>query len=121
MVVIKAMMWPGGSPGMEYPLSIATLTCTGHAPETGERCYEVRLLKGHRFGGPGPDDVERIRQPKSRDVWRSFVVRGHFPARRGGQARGLWDLLGGALKVGLGFRLNSYQPSPSESKAKGRR
>lgn len=117
MMVVKVYMWPGGDADAEELLCQATFDCQGEAtrdaPELGvrqgERGYRVRLLKGPRFGGPGEGAEVRPQYVQKRKVWKEGFVRGHLPGRRGE-----WDLIGGALRVLLGSRLNpyvSYAPS----------
>jgi len=107
MVVVKLCMWPGGRRADERVLSVATLTCLGEAradaPEQGirkgERMYRIRVFKDVAFNGPdGSTDLAEA------PVWREGIVRGHVPGRRGG-----WDLLGGALRLLLGDRLDDYK------------
>ncbi len=114
MLVVKVYMWPGGDKTKERLQCQATLDCIGVANHDddalgvreGERAYRVRLLKGVQFGGPNDDaDVRPDLVPASK-VWRQGIVRGHRP--NGRPARGAWDIVGGALKVLLGNRLNPY-------------
>lgn len=105
MFVVKLYMWPLGRHTSERFLGVATFSCIGQMP-TGERAYNVRLFKAPEYGGPGPNDVERLQAPKQRDVWREGTIRGHFPGRG---KRGTWDLLGGALRSMLGSRLDGYR------------
>jgi hypothetical protein len=106
MLVVKVCMWPAGDRTKERVLSVAALDCTGQAnadrPDIGvrkgERRYRVRLFKDVEFGGPdGSTDLETA------PVWRAGYVRGHIPG-----PRGVWDLVGGALKRILKDRLDPY-------------
>lgn len=107
MIVVRVYMRPGGDEKQERLLSTATFACVGQATEDvpalgvrkGERVYRVRLLKDAEFGGPKTDqDDVHLAQ-----VWREDTVRGHMPG-----PRGVWDLVGGALRVMLGSRLSPY-------------
>ena len=108
MIVVKIEMWPKGDASKARVLSIATLARIGVAKaavgvtRVGERAYTVRLLRDVEFGGPDGSDPVALR---AGTVWREGSVRGHTP---GVGQRGTWDLLGGALKVLLGNRLNQY-------------
>jgi len=110
MLLIQVHLIPRGDLSRKRLWSQATIDLQGIANEDdgvhrrGERWYRVRLLKGGRFGGPGPDDDPRPHAVPERQVWKEGWVRGHFPGRRGE-----WDLIGGALKLMLGSRLNSYR------------
>lgn len=97
MLVIKAYMWPGGDAKGERYLSGMTLACVG-ATKDGERAYRVEIMKDTNYGGP-----ENVRPRAPHQIWRGGDVRGHFPGRRG-----VWDLVGGALKALLHSRLDSY-------------
>lgn len=111
MVVVRAEMWPRGDHLHKRVLALGTLACLGAARydapgmgvRKGERAYRVRLFKDTSFGGPDGSAPEQIHLPRSRDIWREGLVRGHLPGRRGG-----WDLLGGALNALLGNRLADY-------------
>jgi hypothetical protein len=111
MLVVKVCMWPGGDRSKERVMSVAAIDLLGQAnadqPDIGvrrgERRYRVRLFKDVEFGGPdATGDLV--------DVWRSGRVRGHLPGRRG-----IWDLIGGALKVILKERLDDYVDGDSEA------
>lgn len=114
MMVVKVYMWPGGRQDEERLMAQASFACQGVAkrddPELGvlrgERAYKVRLMKGLQFRGP-KDGADLARAPKSW-VWKEGLVRGHRPHQRGAKARGVWDLIGGALGVILGKRLDPY-------------
>ncbi len=109
MIAVEVWMWPGGSRARRHLLSVATLVCCGARPD-GERAYIVRLLKDATFGGPTTTETESaIRDPDARKVWRIGQIRGHYPG-----ARGVWDLLGGALRQLVGDRLGSYTPLAPE-------
>ncbi len=108
VVVVRVWMWPKGIREQARLLSTAALDFTGVALRDdlasgvvqGERAYRVRLFKDREFGGPGEtDDLQRAK------VWMTGSVRGHLP---GLGRRGVWDLLGGSLKVILGSRLSPY-------------
>lgn len=106
MVVMHVQIWPGGDQARARTFAIATMALVEESE--GVRTYEVRLLKDTRFGGPNvevpamdPDLIEQIVNPSA--VFRAARVTGH----RSG-ARGVWDLIGGVLKVMLGNRLSSY-------------
>jgi hypothetical protein len=102
MVVIKAIMYPGGMADRAYTLGIASLTFLGQAREDrgaiqqGERVYDVKLFKAPEFGGPSDE-------PRGA-IWKRGSIRGHLPT-----ARGVWDLLGGSLSQLLGSRIDRYQ------------
>ena len=106
MLLVKFLMWPGGDALREHTLSIASLACIGVARQDdaalgirrGERAYHVKLYKDVQFGGP--DGTGAL---QSAPVWREGWVRGHIPG-----ARGISDLVGGALKLLLGRRLSAY-------------
>lgn len=116
MLVVKVYLWPRGDKRRETLLCQATLDLQGQAqhdvPELGvvegERRYQVQLLKGTQFGGPGAGADVNPGLLKKSAVWKRGMVRGHRPGGRGRAARGVWDLLGGALKVLLGDRLEPY-------------
>lgn len=112
MIVTRIYMWPKGAREQARLLSTAALSCIGQATRDegnvrqGERAYNVRLFKDVEFGGP--TDSTDLQTAK---VWRSDQIRGHMPG-----PRGVWDLLGGAMKVVLGNRLNPYvatAPAPA--------
>lgn len=119
MIVVKIYMWPFGDKSKERLLGQAAIDNRGVAREDdpernivrGERRYGVRIFKGERFGGPGDDVDVSGKQPK-RTVWKEGTVRGHRP-RAGRRSRGEWDLVGGALKVLLGNRLDDYTEDDS--------
>ena len=122
MMVLKVYMWPSGDQSCEYLMAQATFDLQGVAQRDepglgvrkGERAYRVRLLKDTAFGGPQDGvDVNPRLTPKSR-VWREGRVRGHIVGRRGRAARGTWDLIGGALRVLLGSRLDRYVDGGAE-------
>ena len=101
MDVVKLCMWPKGSRQGERVLAIGTLACISQN-QAGQRTYRVRLYKDTAFGGPdGSGDLH------DGQIWREGIVGGHVPGRRGG-----WDLLGGALRLMLGPRLNPYRRIP---------
>lgn len=108
MLVVRVEMWPQGDHTKAYPISLATLACTGVAQRdepsenvvVGERRYDVRLFKDVAFGGPSGPPL------KDSQVWRQGSVQGHLPG-----PRGAWDLLGGALNTLLGPRLKKYRGS----------
>lgn len=125
MLVVKVYMWPGGDQDREHLVCQGTLDCQGVAAhddgtvKKGERRYRVRLLKGTLFGGPGDgDDVRPDNVPRSK-VWKEAMVRGHRPDGRGSAARGVWDLVGGALKVILGRRLSPYVLDIHDDRGRG--
>ncbi len=107
MVVVHLEMWPGGVESAKYTLGVAKLSLLGVATTDradediirGERVYHCTLYKDTAFGGPAT-----ISAAKPSQVWRSGKVRGHLPG-----PRGIWDLLGGALKGVLGTRLQRYR------------
>lgn len=111
MMVVRVEMWPQGDAARVYPLSLAALSCIGqanaNAPEhgvvLGERRYHVRLFKDVAFGGPTDGPFTE------RHIWRSGIVRGHLPGKRG-----VWDLLGGALHHLLGPRLDGYKAETAQ-------
>lgn len=109
MVVLRGYMWPQGRKEDQQLLSSATLTCLGVARaddpalgiQKGERAYRFRIFRDVAFGGP--DEAADLRTcPRP---WREGFIRGHRPGHRG-----LWDLLGGALRGALGARLTPYVP-----------
>jgi hypothetical protein len=112
MLVVKVCMWPGGDRARERVVSVAAIDLLGQANEDrpdigvrkGERRYRVRLFKDVEFGGPDASgDLPAT-------TWRTGRVRGHLPGRRG-----VWDLIGGALKVVLRDRLDDYVEGDSEA------
>lgn len=112
-------MWPGGDRSRERVLSVGAIDFLAEAnadrPDLGvrkgERVYRVRLFKDVDFGGPTAASAEELR---TAPVWKQTRVRGHMPG-----PRGVWDLLGGALKVILGHRLEPYVIPTSEPPACG--
>lgn len=112
MLIVQVSMTPGGDFSKLRTLAYATITNVGVAREDrpdlgvkrGERAYRVRLFKDAEFGGPTTLDELRDCVSSGRKVWREFGVRGHMPG-----PRGVWDLVGGALREGLGSRLNDYR------------
>ena len=123
MMVVKVYMWPGGDQTREWLMTQATFSLLGRAlrdaPELGvvrgERSYRVQLLKDTSFGGPADGKDVRPRQLRKRDVWREILVRGHRPGGKGRAARGVWDLVGGALGVMLGSRIDTIVEMPAEA------
>jgi hypothetical protein len=105
MMVLKLEMWPMGRHEKARCIGIATFSLVGLHQATKSRGYDVVLFKAPQFGGPGPDEVERIKARRRKDVWRTGRVAGHTP---GVGKRGTWDLIGGALNVLLGRRLQQY-------------
>lgn len=109
MILIQVFMVPQGT-GPRRLLTQATLSCVGEAtrdlPEAGvtkgSRAYRVVLHKDTAFGGPGEDADLRGARP-----WKTGTVVGHRPG-----PRGVWDLLGGALRAVLGSRLDGYSGTP---------
>ena len=107
MIVVKVCMWPEGDRSRERLLSLAAIDCIGVASVDipaqgivkGERAYRVRLFKDTDYGGP-----KEGQNLEAASVWRTGYVRGHMPG-----PRGVWDLLGGALKLVLGDRLSDYK------------
>ncbi len=105
MILVQVFMVPQGT-GPRRLLTQATLSCVGEAtrdlPEAGvtkgSRAYRVVLHKDTAFGGPGEDADLRGARP-----WKTGTVVGHRPG-----PRGVWDLLGGALRAVLGSRLDGY-------------
>ena len=112
MIVVKVYMWPHGDQAEERLLTQATIDFQGEAKQDGdgivrgERAYRVQLLKETMFNGPREGDEIRPSIVSGEKVWKGGFVRGHFP---GVGKRGTWDLIGGALKVLLGERLDRYQ------------
>lgn len=110
MLVVKLCMWPRGDRSKERTLAIGTLACIGQATRSegdvveGERAYRVRLYKDRQFKGP---TEQAVADRPLAGIWRQGIVRGHLPGRRGA-----WDLLGGALQVLLGNRLERYTNTP---------
>lgn len=112
MLVVKVEMWPGGDSTKARVMSVAAIDLLGQAnadrPEIGvrkgERRYRVRLFKDTAFGGPDASG-DLTNAP----VWRGGRVRGHIAGRRG-----VWDLIGGAIKVLLRDRLDDYVEGDSE-------
>lgn len=115
MVVVKVCMWPQGDRTKERVLSVAAIDLLGQANEDrpeigvrkGERRYRVRLFKDTSFHGP---DGSKDLPVSERALWKHGTVRGHMPG-----PRGAWDLVGGALRVLLGSRLDDYVPGESEA------
>jgi hypothetical protein len=99
MLVLRVEMWPGGDVTKKRTIGLAALALQGVTPE-GVRSYVVKLFKAPEFGGPATDEAV-LSDPA---VWRQGVVTGHVAG-----PRGTWDLIGGALKVLLSERLNSYK------------
>jgi len=116
MIVVKIYMWPGGDRSREHLLSQATIDLQGVAPTDdpangivkSERMYRVQILKDTEFGGPGDGAVIHPDAVSESQVWRAEMVRGHRLGH-GASARGVWDLVGGALKVLLRGRLAPYK------------
>jgi hypothetical protein len=112
MIVVKVYMWPHGDQSEERLLTQATIDFQGEAKTDapgvvrGERAYRVQLLKEVMFNGPREGDEIRPTIVSREKVWKGGFVRGHLP---GVGQRGTWDLIGGALKVLLGERLDRYQ------------
>lgn len=106
MVVVKVFMWPGGDESQERLMSVMTLACKGELK--GERRYEVRAFKDAAFLSDPQilEDPAALHRGAREHLWRTEVIRGHFPG-----PRGVWDLVGGALKVTLGDRLARYRRS----------
>lgn len=104
MIVVTVQMWPQGAQDRARVLTVGTLALIGQAlrdegdVRKGERLYRVRLYKDTAFGGP-----EEVPAEGDRRVWREGWVRGHFPG-----PRGVWDLLGGALRHVLDSRIAGY-------------
>lgn len=121
MIVVKVYMWPQGDETQARLLSQATIDFQFEAKaddealgvRKGERAYRVTLLKDTQFGGPKDGDEIRPVLVDSGKVWRNGRVRGHMPKATGADARGVWDLIGGALKVLLGNRLERYRDARS--------
>lgn len=117
MLVVKVEMWPNGDPSKARVLSAATFALEGiqRAAEAGGgvvRSHAVKILKDADFipgGGARFSDSQVYQAPTQRDVWKEGRITGHITGRQGPHARGTWDLIGGALKVILGHRLDSYQ------------
>lgn len=99
MLVLRVEMWPGGDAAKKHTIGLAALALQGVTPE-GVRSYAVKLFKAPEFGGPATDEA-LLNTPA---VWRQGFVTGHVAG-----PRGTWDLIGGALKVMLGERLNFYK------------
>ncbi len=113
MMVVEVWMWPRGDRSKRRFLGAGAFDCQGVASHDdhergvrkGERWYRVRLTKMPRFGGPGPEELEQaLRSGLKKHLWKTELVRGHMPGQRG-----TWDLIGGALKLMLGRRLQPYR------------
>ena len=104
MRVVRVYLWPRGDASKERVLSQATLALTEVDP-SGRRSYDVRLWKDRAVGGPSASE---LREAPASKIWRRGRVGGHLPGGRGAAARGVWDLVGGALRVLLAERLDGY-------------
>lgn len=105
MMVVRAWMWPDGSPSDARLLSTATVTCTG--ARDGRRQYDARLMKDVRFRGP-VTDADVLNALKRERHWRRVQVSGHTPGKRG-----VWDLMGAVLEAACGARLRQYRAGPT--------
>lgn len=113
MVVVKLYMWPEGDPTREHFIAAGTLDLLGIVAERDDatdlpprsRFYRFRAFKGVHFGGPTMEAIRAARgQLPSRDVWRQCFIGGHLP-----HSRGVWDVLGGAIRECLSQRLAPYR------------
>jgi hypothetical protein len=109
MMVVKLEMWPAGEHARARCIGLATFSLVGRHLPSDTRGYDVMLLKAPTYGGPNADEVDRIKNPYMRDIWRRIGVVGHTPGRG---KRGTWDLIGAALQLVLGRRLAQYTSVP---------
>jgi len=119
MLVVKVYLWPQGNHRQERLLSVMRIFNVGttpreDAPEITDRVYVVQILKDATHIPGGAERLAGPLPPRPREIWRSARIGGHVVGRPGPAARGVWDLVGGALKVILGRRLAPYRDENGE-------
>lgn len=117
MIVVEVYMIPQGDHSEKHLISSAIINCIGQHREDGDRAYVARLMKDPEFGGPKDsaelaevtEALSQGQEPAKRRVYKSTRIRGHKPG-----PRGVWDLIGGILKVLMGSRLKPYRKPEAE-------